>query len=263
MLAIKPQDLSDAEESDDRDEEVETAHQFRLPEGQTQLPGHRVHADGGQCEAERHRRQDLERGSLAHSDEAAKGQQVDGKVFRRAESQCEPGHQRCQEGDHHHRHQGTHERGNWIISREYDAAMLAQALCTLEGFTYAPSEVHWWQHGSSSERDYIYVTTQNLSADQLQALAEEVGPQRSLVVVCSAWRGVTAAVAAERWPNLTLKKSEDGAVPLRMGARRLQPQCCEPADGATIARNAFIGRREEPARAHRGERGAGRPLRQR
>lgn len=84
--------------------------------------------------------------------------------------------------------------------------MLAQALCKLEGFGYAPSEVHWWQHGSSSERDFFYVTTQNLSAEQLQALAEEVGPQRSLVLVCSAWRGVTAAAAAERWPNLTLKK---------------------------------------------------------
>jgi adenine-specific DNA-methyltransferase len=96
--------------------------------------------------------------------------------------------------------------GNWVISREYDAAMLAQALCKLEGFTYAPSEVHWWQHGSSSERDFIYVTTQNLSAEQLQALAEEVGRERSLVVVCSAWRGVTAAAAAERWPQLTLKK---------------------------------------------------------
>jgi adenine-specific DNA-methyltransferase len=96
--------------------------------------------------------------------------------------------------------------GNWVISREYDAAMLAQALCKLEGFTYAPSEVHWWQHGASSERDFIYVTTQNLSAEQLQALAEEVGGERSLVVVCSAWRGVTAAAAAERWPQLTLKK---------------------------------------------------------
>lgn len=96
--------------------------------------------------------------------------------------------------------------GNWVISREYDAAMLAQALCKLEGFTYAPSEVHWWQHGASSERDFIYVTTQNLSAAQLQSLADEVGAQRSLMVVCSAWHGVTATAAAERWPHLTLKK---------------------------------------------------------
>lgn len=96
--------------------------------------------------------------------------------------------------------------GNSIINPEYNAAQLAEALCKLEGFTYAPSEAHWWQHGHSSERDFIYVTTQNLSADQLQALSDEVGSDQSLLVCCSAFRGVTAAKAAERWPNLTLKK---------------------------------------------------------
>src|SRR5690606_30262091 len=96
--------------------------------------------------------------------------------------------------------------GNPIINPEYNAAMLAEALCKLEGFTYAPSETHWWQHGHSSERDFIYVTTQNLSAEQLQALADEVGPERSLLVSCAAVHGVTAAEAAERWPNLTLEK---------------------------------------------------------
>ena len=96
--------------------------------------------------------------------------------------------------------------GNWVISRQYDAAMLAQAVCKLQGFTYAPSDVHWWQHGHASERDFICVTTQALSAAQLQVLAEEVGPQRSLLVLCAAWHGMTAAQAAERWPNLTLKK---------------------------------------------------------
>jgi adenine-specific DNA-methyltransferase len=79
-------------------------------------------------------------------------------------------------------------------------------LAKLEGFTYAPSETHWWQHGHSSERDFIYVTTQNLSAEQLQALSDEVGPERSLLLCCAAFHGVTAAKAAERWPNLTLKK---------------------------------------------------------
>ena len=96
--------------------------------------------------------------------------------------------------------------GNPVINPEYNAAQLAEALAKLEGFNYAPSEVLWWQHGHSSERDFIYVTTQNLSADQLQALSEEVGSDRSLLVCCSAFRGVTAAKAAERWPNLTLKK---------------------------------------------------------
>lgn len=96
--------------------------------------------------------------------------------------------------------------GNPVINPEYNAAMLAEALAKLEGFNYAPSETHWWQHGHSSERDFIYVTTQNLSAEQLQALSEEVGSDQSLLVCCSAFRGVTAAKAAERWPNLTLKK---------------------------------------------------------
>lgn len=96
--------------------------------------------------------------------------------------------------------------GNPVINPEYNPAQLSEALAKLEGFTYAPSEVHWWQHGHSSERDFIYVTTQNLSADQLQALSDEVGTDQSLLVCCSAFREVAATQAARRWPNLTLKK---------------------------------------------------------
>jgi len=96
--------------------------------------------------------------------------------------------------------------GNAVINPEYNATQLAEALAKLEGFTYAPSEVQWWQHGHSSERDFIYVTTQNLSAEQLQALSDEVGSDQSLLVCCAAFHGVTAAKASERWPNLTLKK---------------------------------------------------------
>ena len=96
--------------------------------------------------------------------------------------------------------------GNPVINPEYNPAQLSEALCKLEAFTYAPSETRWWQHGHSSERDFIVVTTQNLSADQLQALADEVGEEQSLLVCCAAYHGVTAAKAAERWPNLTLKK---------------------------------------------------------
>ncbi|MDO9225499.1 MAG: DNA methyltransferase [Pseudomonadota bacterium] len=100
-----------------------------------------------------------------------------------------------------------HDRwGNPVINPEYNAGHLAEALCKLEGFTYAPSETQWWQHGHSSERDFIYVTTQNLSAEQLQALSDEVGSEQSLLVCCAAFHGVTAAQAAQRWPNLTLKK---------------------------------------------------------
>ena len=96
--------------------------------------------------------------------------------------------------------------GNPVINPEYNAAQLAEALCKLEGFTYAPSETRWWQQGHSSERDFLYVTTQNLSAEQLQAISDDVGSDNSLLVCCAAFHGITAAQAADRWPNLTLKK---------------------------------------------------------
>ena len=91
--------------------------------------------------------------------------------------------------------------GNWVINKQYNAAMLAEAVCKLEGFVYAPSDGMYWQHGHSTERDFIYVTTQNLSHDQLQALNDEVGQSRSLLVLCSAFRG-----KSDRYPNLTIKK---------------------------------------------------------
>jgi len=91
--------------------------------------------------------------------------------------------------------------GNWVVNKQYNAAMLAEAICKLEGFTYAPSDSIYWQHGHSSERDFIYVTTQNLNHEQLQALSDEVGVDRSLLILCIAFRG-----KPDRYPNLTVKK---------------------------------------------------------
>ena len=91
--------------------------------------------------------------------------------------------------------------GRWVINPEFNAAMLAEAACKLEGFTYAPSDSIYWMQGRSTERDFIYVTTQNLSTDQLAQLSDEVGPERSLLVLCAAFRG-----RADQWPNLTVKK---------------------------------------------------------
>ena len=44
---------------------------------------------------------------------------------------------------------------NWIISPKYNAAMLAEAMCKLMGFTYFPSQTHYWNQGYSSESDHI------------------------------------------------------------------------------------------------------------
>jgi adenine-specific DNA-methyltransferase len=91
--------------------------------------------------------------------------------------------------------------GNPVISKQYNAAMLSQAMCKLMGFTYAPSEEVYWQQGHSTESDFIYVTTQTMTRDHLAALSEEVGKRRSLLICCSAFRG-----KADAFHNLTLKK---------------------------------------------------------
>ena len=91
--------------------------------------------------------------------------------------------------------------GNWVVNKNYNPAMLAEALCKLEGFTSAPSDSQWWNHGYSSEQDFIYVTTQNLSHQQLEELSDEVGGDRSLLVCCTAFRG-----KSDQFQNLTLKK---------------------------------------------------------
>ena len=91
--------------------------------------------------------------------------------------------------------------GNPVISKQYNAAMLSEAMCKLMGFTYAPSEEVYWQQGHSTETDFIYVTTQTLTRDHLAALSEEVGKKRSLLICCSAFRG-----KADAFHNLTLTK---------------------------------------------------------
>jgi len=102
--------------------------------------------------------------------------------------------------------------GNWVINKQYNAAMLAEALCKLEGFVYAPSDTLYWQHGHSTERDFIYVTTASLTHDQLQQLADEVGPERTLLVLCAAFqgRGDHANLTVKRIPRQVLTRCEWG-----------------------------------------------------
>ncbi|MEX0703036.1 MAG: site-specific DNA-methyltransferase [Planctomycetales bacterium] len=142
--------------------------------------------------------------------------------------------------------------GNWVISKQYNAAMLAEAICKLEGFAYAPSETLYWRHGHSTETDFIYVTTQTLSREQLAGLNEEVGENRSLLVMCSAFR----ARNLEAFPNLTIKKipktvlarCEWGKDDYSLEIRNLPAAAPEPADDAASPRNSRAARK---ARANR------------
>jgi adenine-specific DNA-methyltransferase len=90
---------------------------------------------------------------------------------------------------------------NWVVSESYDPAKLAQAVCKLMGFIYEPDDARYWMQGYSSETDFIYVTTQSLTHDQLVAISAEVGDLRTLLVCCKAFRANVDA-----FPNLTIRK---------------------------------------------------------
>ena len=92
--------------------------------------------------------------------------------------------------------------GQWVISPAYNAEMLAEAMCVHFGFTYAPSSEHYWMQGRSSETDFIYVTTNSLTHEQLKLISEEVGPERTLLICCKAFQGAKVNAFA----NLTIRK---------------------------------------------------------
>lgn len=93
------------------------------------------------------------------------------------------------------------EWGNWVINKEYNGEMLSAAMCKHMGFTYSPSETQFWNHGYSTETDFIYVTTGALAYDQLKRISEEVGEERTLLICCKAFMSEGAD-----FPNLTIKK---------------------------------------------------------
>lgn len=91
--------------------------------------------------------------------------------------------------------------GNWVINPKYNPEMLTEAMCKHMGYTYSPSQSNFWEHGYSTESNYIYVTTGTLSHDQLKLISNEVGATRSLLI-CS--KGFMAE--SDEFPNLNLKK---------------------------------------------------------
>lgn len=94
------------------------------------------------------------------------------------------------------------EHGNWVISNDYDANMLAHAMAKQEGFTYDPSQNTYWKQGFSTESDYIFTTTQHITVELLDAIHAAMQGDESLLVACRAFDGE----CKDRYDNITIKK---------------------------------------------------------
>lgn len=92
--------------------------------------------------------------------------------------------------------------GNMVISKEYNAQMLAAAVAKHEGFKYLPDAEKYWKQGVSSERDYIYTTTQYITRTMLDAIADDILSEESLLICCTQFEsGVENA-----YPNINIRK---------------------------------------------------------
>lgn len=125
--------------------------------------------------------------------------------------------------------------GNWVISKDYKPEMLAEAMCKHMGFTYAPSQNpdEYWNHGYSTETDFIFVTTQNLTHQALAKIAEDVGPDRSLLICCKAFNANSDAfenLTIKKIPHAVLKKCEWGRDDYSLNVANL-PMAAEEDEG--------------------------------
>jgi adenine-specific DNA-methyltransferase len=121
----------------------------------------------------------------------------------------------------------------------------------LEGFTYAPSDTIYWQHGHSTETDFIYVTTQTLTREQLQKLSDELGETRSLLVMCGAFRVKNldefTNLSVKKIPKAVLNRCEWGHDDYSLEIKNLPMKAPEPEE----TREALLAERKPRSKAER------------
>ncbi len=91
--------------------------------------------------------------------------------------------------------------GNWVINPEYNAEMLAEAMCKHEGFTYNPDPEVFWKQGQSTENDFIYTTTQLVTQQMVEGIVEQMKENETLLICCKAFN-----VNVDDFPQVTIKK---------------------------------------------------------
>ena len=94
------------------------------------------------------------------------------------------------------------EFDNWIIEPKYDAEMLAEAMAKHEGYKFSPDENNVYKQGYSTEKDFIFTTTQFLSLDLLNKIASRIEEDESLLICATHFEeGIY-----NKFSNITIKK---------------------------------------------------------
>ena len=106
------------------------------------------------------------------------------------------------------------KHGNWVIDERYNADMLAAAMAKHEGFKYNPDEEIYWKQGQSTEKDFIFTTTQFVTIETLDKIREEMKPGESLLICCKSFQKACESqyseITVKKIPGMLLGRCEFG-----------------------------------------------------
>lgn len=94
------------------------------------------------------------------------------------------------------------KHGNAVISDKYNAQMLVAAIAKLNGYTYAPNPDIYWNQGTSQTGSYIYVTSEYLTAAQLDEISSDL-PEHERLLICAPAFDVGLG---KRYENINVRK---------------------------------------------------------
>ena len=89
-----------------------------------------------------------------------------------------------------------------VINKEYDADMLAAAVAIHEGFTYNPDDSTFWKQSYGNENSYLYVTTNHVSSNTLDAISTMMSEEEYLIIACKTFD----ANASKQYERIVVKK---------------------------------------------------------
>ncbi len=125
---------------------------------------------------------------------------------------------------------------NWIIDERYNPNMLAAAMAKHEGFRYCPDEYVYWKQGRSTEKDYIFITTQFVTVQFLDKIHEEMKSDESLLICCKSFQEACenryATITIKKIPKMLLGRCEFGKEDYSLNIVNLpEPTPCPSQEG--------------------------------
>ena len=126
------------------------------------------------------------------------------------------------------------EFGEWIIEPKYDAEMLAEAMAKNEGYKYSPDGNNPYKQGYSTEKDFIFTTTQFITAELLNKIQHELKEDESLLICTTHYEenciDKFSNVTVKKIPQSLLKRCEFGKLEYNLNVTEEEPRDTEDND---------------------------------